>query len=235
MLVINRRWAAFAALLLLAVGLAACGDKEPEQRKAFISFLQTRVIDKRGVHVPSLNDDEKSSIGLYYDHYMVIGDFNREMNKVLTGPYKIAQTNAPRNIQELIARRADVKAMGDAMALAGGDARKLLAEADAKRDALKQSDDLKPIYAAAYKRDVTDPATAFLATIPVAVDSLNKSLQLADYLDAHRTTVKVNGASIQAADKKTNAEVSQLFNAMNTQDQKLKEARGALQAATEGP
>jgi hypothetical protein len=121
------------------------------------------------------------------------------------------------------------------MALAGEEARKLLAAADAKRDALKQPDDLKPIYAAAYKRDVTDPAAAFLATIPVAVDSLNKSLQLADYLDAHRTTVKVNGASIQAADKKANAEVSQLLNAMNTQDQKLKEARRALQAVTEGP
>jgi hypothetical protein len=234
MTIVNRRVATAAALFLLATGLGACGDKEPEQRKTFITFLQTRILDKQGVHVPSLTDDEKSSFGPYADHYMVIGDFNRDMNKVLTGPYKIAQTNAPRNMQELVARRADVKAMAEAMGHAGDDGRKLLADADAKRAALKQPDDLKPVYAAAYKRDVTAPAEAFLATIPVAVEGLNKSLALADYLEAHRTTVKVNGASIQTADKKANAEINQLMNAMNAQNQKLNEARRALQAATEG-
>jgi hypothetical protein len=238
MTIVNRRVATAAALFLLAAGLAAglaaCGDKEPEQRKAFMTFLQTRILDKQGVHVPSLTDEEKSSFGPYADHYMVIGDFNRDMNKVLTGPYKIAQTNAPRNMQELVARRADVKAMAEAMGHAGDDGRKLLADADAKRAALKQPDDLKPVYAAAYKRDVTAPAEAFLATIPVAVEGLNKSLALADYLEAHRTTVEINGASIQTADKKTNAEINQLMNAMNAQNQKLNEARRALQAATEG-
>lgn len=232
---LTRRGFTLAGIAVLALSAAACGDNEPEQRKTFITFLQTRILDKRGVHVPSLTDEEKSSIGPYYDHYMVIGDFNREMNKVLSGPYKIAQTNAPRTMQELVARRSDVKAMAEAMVRAGEDARKLLAEADAKRNALKQSDDLKPIYAAAYKRDVMDPAGAFLATIPVAVDGLNKSLQLADYLDAHSATVKINGANIQTADKKTNAEINQLLNAMNTQNQKLNEARRALQAATAGP
>jgi hypothetical protein len=235
---INHRVATVAALLLLVAGLAtglgACGDKEPEQRKAFMAFLQTRIIDKQGVHVPSLTDDATSSFGPYADHYMVIGDFNRDMNKVLTGPYKIAQTSAPRNMQELVARRADVKAMAEAMGHAGDDARKLLADAAAKRAALKQPDDLKAVYAAAYKRDVTAPAEAFLATIPVAVEGLKKSLELADYLDSHKATVKINGASIQTADKKTNAEINQLMNAMNAQNQKLTEARRTLQTVTEG-
>ncbi len=236
MTAINRRVAIVAALVLLAtVELGACGDNEPEQRKAFVGFLQTRILDKRGVHVPSLTDDEKSSIGAYYDHYMVIGNFNLEMNKVLTGPYKIAQTNAPRNMQELAARRSDVKAMSDAMAHAGDDARKLLADTEAKRAALKQPDDLKPVYDAAYKRDVTAPVEAFLATIPVAIEGMKKSLELADYLNAHSATVKINGASVQTADKKTNAEINQLLTAVNMQNQKLTEARRALQIATEGP
>jgi hypothetical protein len=232
---INRRAAGFAALAVLALGLAACGDSEPDQRKAFIAFLQTRILDKRGVHVPSLTQEEKSSFGPYSEHYGVIGDFNRDMNTVLTGPYKIAQTNPPRNMQELVARRTDVKAMADAMAHAGDDARKLLADTEARRAALKQPDDLKPIYAAAYARDVAAPAGAFLATIPVAIDGMNKSLELADYLDVHRAAVKVNGASIQTADKKANAEINQLLTAVNAQNQKLNEARRALQIATEGP
>jgi hypothetical protein len=124
--------------------------------------------------------------------------------------------------------------MAEAMVRAGEDARKLLADADAKRAVLKQPDDLKSVYAAAYKRDVTAPAEAFLATTPVAVEGLNKSLELADYLELHRATIKINGASIQTVDKKTNAEVNQLMNAVNAQNQKLTEARRALQSVTEG-
>jgi len=111
MTIFSRRAAGLAALFILAAGLASCGDSEADQRKAFITFLQARIIDKAGVHVPSLTDDEKSSLGSYYDHYLVVGDFNREMNKVLTGPYKIAQNRAPQSIQEMMERRADVKAM----------------------------------------------------------------------------------------------------------------------------
>jgi hypothetical protein len=231
---LTRRAFALTGVLMVALATAACGDGEAGQRKAFIAFLQTRIIDKPGVHVPSLTDDEKSSIGVYYDQYMLIGDFNREMNGILTGPYKIAQTSAPRTMQELIARRTDVKAMAEAMARAGVDARTLLTDVNAKRAALKQPDDLKPIYAAAYERDVTAPAEAFLTTIPVAIEGMNKSLQLVAYLDAHRTTVKVNGTSIQASDGKTRAEVQSLLEAMNAQNQRLTAARERLRVVTTG-
>lgn len=230
----TRRPFALAGVLTLTLAAAACGDSEADQRNAFIAFLQTRIIDKPGLHVPTLTDAEKSSFGPYSDQYAVIGDFNLKMNGILTGPYKIAQTNAPRSIQELMARRADVKAMADAMASANADARKLLADTGAKRAALKQPDDLKSVYAAAYERDVTAPAEAFLATLPVAIDALTKSLQVADYLDAHRTTVKVSGMSIQASDNKTRAEVQSLLEAMNAQNQRLTAAREHLSIITKG-
>lgn len=230
----RRRFVALGGVIALALLTAGCFDKEPEQRKTFIGFLQTRIIDKAGVHVPSLTDDEKASIGPYYDHYMVIGDFNRQMNEVMSGPYKIALTKAPRTIQELLARRADVKAMAEALGNAGADARKLLTDTDAKSASLKQADDLKPVYAKAYERDVTAPAEAFLATIPVAVDGLNASLKLADYLEARRATVKVSGSSIQANDAKTRADVQQMLEAMKAQDQRLAAARERLRAVTEG-
>ena len=48
----------FRPFLVLAAALpfmlAACGDKEPEQRAAFTQFLQTRIVDKPGVRVPKL-------------------------------------------------------------------------------------------------------------------------------------------------------------------------------------
>lgn len=229
-----RRATAVAVLISMAAVLAGCGDNEADKRTAFILFLQTRIIDKDGVHVPSLTNEEKSSLGPYIDHYMVIGNFNREMDRILTGPYKIAQSNAPRSMQELIVRRADVKAMADAMASAGNDARKLLADTDAKRAALKQPDDLKPVYAKAYERDVTAPAQAFLTTIPVAVEQLTATFQLADYLESHRATVRLNGSSIQAADDKTQANINKLQGTVNAQNERLKDARDHLRIVMEG-
>ena len=49
-----------ALALALPLLLAACGDKEPEQRAAFTQFLQTRIIDKPGVRVPQLTAEERS-------------------------------------------------------------------------------------------------------------------------------------------------------------------------------
>ena len=41
-------------LLLMMFALSGCGDKEPAQRKAFIDFLQTRILDKPVLAVPQL-------------------------------------------------------------------------------------------------------------------------------------------------------------------------------------
>jgi hypothetical protein len=234
MTIVSRRMAGIAALILLAVGLAACGDSEPDQRKTFITFLQTRIVSRQGAHVPKPNADENKSFGPYAEHYAVITGFNTEMDRLMQGPYKVAQSNAPRSIQEMLDRRQEIKAMADAMSAMAVEMRKGLADADAKRAALKQPDDLKPVYAAAYERVVTGPGQAFLATVPIAVDGLQASLQLADYLDAHRTAIKVSGSSIQANDAKTRAEVANLLNAMNTQNARLRVAQEGFRAAIEG-
>jgi Protein of unknown function (DUF3053) len=48
----SRRTAVLAALVTLALSIAGCFDQEPAQRKAFIEFLQNRIINKPGLHIP---------------------------------------------------------------------------------------------------------------------------------------------------------------------------------------
>ena len=90
--------------------------------------------------------------------------------------------------------------MGEGMATIRAALDQQLATADAAHAALKQPDDLKPVYDAAYARDVTMPAKA-MADIFQEVDETMKSiLVLADFVAAHQGAVKVQGAMIQTSD-----------------------------------
>src|ERR1700732_1879559 len=80
-----RQAAAVVALVAYALALAGCGDQEAAQRKAFIEFLQTRIIDKPGVHVPTLTADLQDKIGVYAKHYAVITTFNSDMDQSVVG------------------------------------------------------------------------------------------------------------------------------------------------------
>src|ERR1700690_2693584 len=78
---LSRRLVAFAGVLVLTLGLAACFDNEPAQRAAFIKFLQTRIIDKPGLHIPILSDKETADLGpTYVDQYRIMSGFHHEMD-----------------------------------------------------------------------------------------------------------------------------------------------------------
>src|SRR5215208_463914 len=81
--------------VLLAIGLVACGDSEATQRKAFIEFLQTRIIGKPGVHVPKLTEQETAAFGAYAGHYAVIADFNAGLDEAVSKPMERALEAAP--------------------------------------------------------------------------------------------------------------------------------------------
>ena len=97
----------------LPLVLAACGNKEPEQRAAFTQFLQTRIVDKPGVRVPTLTDEEKKSFGDYAAHYAVITDFNSGMDASVKPLSGIMQKGAVRSLNDIVARRDDLKAVYD--------------------------------------------------------------------------------------------------------------------------
>ena len=75
-----RRTAIVVALVGVALGLAACGGDEPAQRKAFIEFLQTRIIDKPGLHIPIMSDQDVANLGPYADQYRIMNGFHHELD-----------------------------------------------------------------------------------------------------------------------------------------------------------
>ncbi len=240
MIAFNRRGAGIgfglAALALLACSLtlAACGDSEPEQRKAFMAFLQTRIVERAGVHVPVANDADIKSFGPYAAHYKVITDFvgNDEliaMNKTMNDALPVL-----RSFKDLVDRRAEVRLGGERLreSIKAADAK--LAETEKARAALKQPDDLKSVYNAAFDKVVTRPMQAFHETTPIALDIIDAALRLVDYVVAHGDTVKIVGTSPQAADRKTQGEVNALATALNAHTPRMNEAQRRLRIVLEG-
>lgn len=230
-----KRLGLFATLGLLMLGLAACGDKEPEQRKAFIDFLQTRIIDKPGVHLAQPSSTETDSFGDYAKQYAVITDFNKGMDESVAGKMQGAlAAGAIRSLGDLVSRRNDLDNARATFRQMSTALDADLAAADAAHAQLKQPDDLRAVYDKAYDRLVTGPAKAFREIIPTADAVMSTGLKLSDYLAQHQAQIKISGSTIQVSDAKIQGELNTLVQGLNAQAQGIAVAQNKLRSVMYG-
>jgi hypothetical protein len=229
---VSRAW--FSLFLVVPLMLAACGDKEPEQRAAFSQFLQTRIIDKPGIHVPQLTADEKKSFGDYTTQYAVITDFNAGMSTAATPMGSAMQQASIRDLNDLVKRRDDLTKARAVLTSIRNAIEKQQATADAARGQLKQPDDLKPVYGKAYDRTVTEPAAAFKTVFPLADTALASALDLADYVEQNKAKIDSSGAVLRVSDPKVLAELNKRLQAMAAQAAGLMKAQGDFQKVVTG-
>lgn len=219
------RPAVLIAAVAFTLGLAGCGDKEADQRKAFVTFLQTRILDKPGIHVPQLTADEREAFGPYAEHYAIITAFHATMNESVSPRLASAMSKgAISSIGDIVERRGDLetaKAAIDAMAAALGDD---VARADAAYHKLAQPAEVKAVFDQAYDRLVVATAAAFSGIVPVADQVFAQALDLGAYMQQHRDRVSISGGSLRVSDPAT-------LNAVNAKLQALQASQGAAQAA----
>ncbi|SES93835.1 DUF3053 domain-containing protein [Pseudomonas graminis] len=227
----SRHWLLALALPLL---LTACGSSEPDQRAAFKQFLQTRIIDKPGVHVPKLTPDESKSFGDYTRDYAVITDFNSGMDASTKPLNGFVQKGAFRSLGDVIERRDDLKTVQTGVNDLIAQLKQELAKADAAHAQLKQPDDLKTVYDSAYDRTVTVPANALLTVMPQVNGTFESGLKVADYVDAHKAQIQINGSAVQVTDAKVQAELNTLLQDLNAKAKVVQEAQTRMQAVLLG-
>jgi len=230
-----QRLGAVALLAVFSFALAGCGNKEAEQRKAFISFLQTRVIDKPGLRVPTPTAEEKASFGDYAQHYAVITDFNEGMNQSVSQPMtQIMAKGALRSIADLSSRHDDLKAAKDGM----GGLRTALDQQTAKADAahaqLKQPDDLKQVYDKAYDKTVTAPASTFKEVFPALDSVFDSALAIGDFLEKNKSKIQISGSSVSVTDPAVQAELNKMLQQLNSQPAAINAAQRKLQSMVRG-
>jgi hypothetical protein len=228
----------FRLVLLLAVtaiGLSACGDKEAAQRKAFIEFLQTRIVGKPGIHVPKLTTEEADAFGDYAKQYAIIADFNGRLDQAVSKPLQHAlEAGAPRSLGEVVARRPDIVGVEAGLVQIRAALDRELAAANAARDALKQPDDLKPVYAAAYDRDVTQPAKTFVEIFPDIDAALKSIVALADYLGQHQDAISIGGMMIRTSDPSLQEPLQALLDGVREKNEGIVKAKQKLRALVSG-
>jgi hypothetical protein len=220
-------------LLLLAVAVSAC-DSEPAQRKVFIEFLQSRILDKPGVHVPKPNAEQTAAFGPYAKHYGVITEFHAGLDNVVTKPLHRALEAAPRSLDQLAPRRNEIAEIRGGMAGIRAALDKQLATADTAHAALKQPDDLKQVYDPAYDRVVTQPAKAFAEIFPDVDEATGAILALADFLDKNSAKIKINGPMLQVADPALQPQLQSLIDAMRAKQQAMQKAQQRLRSVAYG-
>lgn len=230
----SRRFIALALTLVIGAGLAGCSS-EATERKSFIDFLQTRIIGKPGLNVPRLTPQEEKTFGQYTSHFNVIRDFNGALDsKVATPMRSLMAKGMPRTIPELMSRRADLATMRSVSTTlrTGIDAE--LVKADAARAALKQPDDLKPVYDKAYARTVTEPARAIRDVLPAVESVLVSAEKLAAHLDSNKDSVKISGSTIQISDPKVLAEANVLMEQMGEKSNEIVAAQRKMNSLMTG-
>lgn len=229
------RNAARAACVILLVAFTAGCEDEAAQRQAFIEYLQARIIDKPGLHVPHPSEAETKSFGPYAQNYQIILDFNDGLSRSVAQPMEAAmQRGAMRSLDDLANRRADFVAVRDGMSQLHDTLKKALATADAAHAALKQPDDLKSVFDKAYDRTVTIPAKTFDEIFPAMDQALGAALALGDFLDQHKGQVTLRGSLVDVSDPGLRPQLQKLLDAINQSHEAIARAQQKMSAVANG-
>jgi hypothetical protein len=232
---VSRRALALAGLMLVTLCTAGCFDNEPAQRQAFIKFLQTRIVDKPGLHIPIMSADDIKAFGPYADQYRIMNGFHHGLNGAVGGDLaKAMQITAPRSLAELADKRAIFPVLRDGMAKMIAELDTAEATADAARKALNQPTDLKRVYDVAYDRMVTGPAKVFREMMPMIGQSLPAVEALAVYLDEHRGAIEFHGNQMTVNDPAVRAKLSALLQDAAKSGEMANEGKRKLRAMAEG-
>jgi hypothetical protein len=231
----TRRVFALGGVLAIAFMTAGCFGKEPEQRKAFIAFLQSRVIDRPGLHIPIMSDKDVADFGPYADHYRILNGFHHRLdNNVSQDLRRAAQMGRPQSLEELRNQRALIPAMTDTMAKLKAELAEAEADADAAHAALNHPPDLKAVYDKAYERMVTRPARLFRELMPLIETTLPTIGALAAFLDDNRGTIELKGNQVAVKDEAVRARLAALIDEATKLAQAVTDGQRKLQAFATG-
>ena len=216
------RWFAPLAALLMVVSLSGCFDKEGDQRKAFIDFLQNTVM-RSGERLPTLTADQKKQFGPFVSDYAILYGYSQQVNQAMDSGLRpvVDSVNGP------------LREMNGSLGVLAQQLQNAKLQADAAHSALKQTDDLKPVFDQAFTKVVTTPADALQPLIPAAQTFTQQLVMVGDYIAQQGTQVSFVANGIQFPTSQQASEYNKLIAPLPAQHQAFNQAWTTAVTATQ--
>ncbi|MBZ6387795.1 MULTISPECIES: DUF3053 domain-containing protein [Pantoea] len=231
---ISRIWMRTGMLLgaaLLVLNLTACGDKEGDQRKAFIDFLQNTVM-RSGEHLPSLSESQKQNFGKYAGDYAILYGFSQQVNKAIDQGMRpvVDELSAIHVPQDYLTRRDALRQANGALVIVTQQLESAKMQADSSKAALKQEEDLKKVYDTVYDKVVTQPASQLVPLLPKLQALSQGAAQAGDFLQQQGPRVSFNNNAVQFPTPDQVTQYNALMSTISANAQALTQAQTAVQS-----
>ncbi|QIE97879.1 DUF3053 domain-containing protein [Pantoea stewartii] len=216
--------------VLIVLQLTACGDKEGEQRKAFIDFMQNTVM-RSGEHLPSLSENQKQSFGPFAGDYAILYGFSQQVNKTVDQGMRpvVDELSAIRVPQDYLSRRDSLAQATSALTVATQQLESAKMQADKSKAGLNQSDDLKKVFDTAYDKVVTQPAAQLIPLLPKLQALSQDAVKTGEFLQAQGTRVSFNNGGVQFPTQEQATQYNSLMTSLSANVQALTQAKNAVQ------
>ncbi len=231
---LGRAWVTGMAVVSMLL-LAACVNKEPQERAAFIQLLQVRMNNVTLVPIGLLSKPEKEAIGSYDDAYEVMTDFQDAMAKAAAPLREVLSVETIQSVSDIVERKASLEAARKTLAGSAAQVQTARSKADKARADLALPADLAPVYDGVYDEAVTAPA-ADMMEAAARMDSVARdALAIADFVAANAADVHFEDGQTKVAKPTLQQELNLRLQALNAQSDGLEAARATLlQAASAG-
>ncbi|MCV6800152.1 DUF3053 domain-containing protein [Achromobacter ruhlandii] len=224
--------AGLAAASVLA--LAACGNREPQERAAFISLLQSRLAAGTLVPIGALDAAERKAVGRYDDAYDVIVDFQAALAKAAQPLRPILAAERIQSVDDIVRRREALQAARKTLAESAGAVQDAKARADKARGGLDLAPDLAPVYDGVYDEAVTAPAAEFLGAAAGMDTVARDALGVADFVAANAAGITLEDGQAKVATPSLQEALNLRLQGLNAQSQALEQARAVVSRAAVG-
>ncbi|MFG6077266.1 DUF3053 domain-containing protein [Erwinia sp. OPT-41] len=225
----TRLLAPFMALMLV-FQLTGCGDKEADQRKAFIDFLQNTAM-RSGEHLPALSEDQKQRVGNYASDYAIVYGFSQQVNRAVDNGLKpvVDELSAIRAPQDYLTRRDSLRQASGSLEVLAQQIQTAKTQADSSKAGLKQPAELKTVYDNLYNKVVTQPADTLLPLLPALQKLSQDAVQTGDFLQQQGSQMTFNGQTIQFPTQQQATQYNTLMSNISANAHALGQAQIALQ------
>ncbi|MDR0563362.1 MAG: DUF3053 domain-containing protein [Azoarcus sp.] len=199
-------WAACFAFLLAVTGCS----REPQERQAFISFLQKEVIPRNSA-LPLPIRTVRKKFGVYAPQYDIIVNYNKATIEKIVKPLdklQLEYADAMKPESNVKERRDATLKYRQALLPIAEIHDKELAIAESQIAALSQPEDLQSAYLRAVEKHVRIPAKVLKTMIPSTIEMLDKNLELLDFITASKGKVEIRDGMIQVKDQSTLAKLN---------------------------